>query len=281
MHNTNPNKMKITSVFNRFWDAYSTQNPSAKRIHDLFTGQGERVIHDHIALRTFNDPRMNIDVVAGIFTNNGYEQRGEYKFEVKRLFGRHYEHKTDPDAPKVFISELLLEKFSASLQDIVRERLDSLPDDAYNDPELVFRGSIWGKIPYAVYEELRHESEYAAWTLAYGYRANHFAIRVNDLKGFRDLKDVNAFVRKHGYLMNTSSGSDIYGSAEELLEQSATRAEIIPFEFSDGIHEIPACFYEFTKRYPDKMGKIYTGFIAANADKIFESTNFYSKDPGM
>jgi hypothetical protein len=278
---SNDLNMEITSIFNRFWEAYTTQNPSARRIFDLFTSEGEKVIHDHIALRTFNDPRMNIDVVARIFTDNGYEARGEYEFKAKKLLGRHYEHTSDPDAPKVFISELLLGEFSESLQEIIRERLNRLPDEAYNDPGLVFSGSLWGKIPYSVYQELRKESEYAAWTLTYGFRANHFAIKVNDLKGFSDLQQVNDFVKKHGYLMNTASGSEIYGTAADLLEQSATRAEIIPFEFSDGNHEVPACFYEFTKRYPDREGKIYSGFIAANADKIFESTNFYQKDPGM
>lgn len=273
--------MEIHSIFNRFWEAYSTQNPSAKRIYDLFTREGEKVVHDHIALRTFNDPRVNIDVVARVFTDNGYEARGTYEFKAKKLLGMHFEHQSDPDAPKVFISQLLLEGFSEFLRRTIMERLDSLPDETYRDPEMVFSGSLWGKIPFATYEALRRESEYAAWTLTYGYRANHFAIKVNELKGFRDLTQVNDFVKKHGYLMNTASGSEIYGTAEELLEQSATKAEIMPFRFADGIHEVPACFYEFTKRYPDKSGKLYSGFIAANADKIFESTDFYQKDGGM
>ncbi|MGB1300776.1 MAG: DUF1338 domain-containing protein, partial [Pseudoalteromonas tetraodonis] len=33
------------------------------------------------------------------------------------------------------------------------------------------------------------------------------------------------------------------------------------------------CFYEFAIRYPKPDGEIYTGFVAASADKIFESTN--------
>ncbi len=269
--------MKTEDIFNRFWLPYSTQNPSAKRIHDLFEEEGEKVVHDHIALRTFNDPRVNIDVVARIFTDNGYEAKGEYDFKAKKVFGRHFEHKTDPNAPKAFISELLLEQFSDDLQKIVREKLDSLPDETYKSPEMVYSGSLWGKIPFGVYEKLRQESEYAAWTLVYGYRANHFAIKVNELKNFESLQEVNAFVKKHGYLMNNASGSEIYGASEELLEQSATKAEIIPFGFSDGDFEIPSCFYEFTRRYADKDGKLYSGFKAANADKIFESTNYYRK----
>ncbi len=32
-------------------------------------------------------------------------------------------------------------------------------------------------------------------------------------------------------------------------------------------------FYEFAKRYPTANGKLYQGFVAASADKFFESTN--------
>jgi hypothetical protein len=45
-------------------------------------------------------------------------------------------------------------------------------------------------------------------------------------------------------------------------------------EFANGErHVIPTCYYEFARRYPDADGKIYEGFVAASADKIFESTN--------
>lgn len=269
--------MDTQEIFNRFWIPYSTQNPSAMQIHDLFTGLGEKVIHDHIALRTFNDPRVNMDVIAKVFTDNGYEERGQYEFKAKKLLGRHYEHKTDPNAPKVFVSELLLDQCSDYIQQTIREKLDAIDQKIYEDPLLVYQGSIWGKIPFEVYDTLRQESEYAAWTLVYGYRANHFAIKVNALKEFKTLQQVNQFIRDNGYLMNVVGGSEIYGTPSELLEQSSTKAEIIPFEFSDGVFEIPSCFYEFTLRYNDAEGKQYSGFIAANADKIFESTNFYMK----
>jgi hypothetical protein len=43
--------------------------------------------------------------------------------------------------------------------------------------------------------------------------------------------------------------------------------------FSDGVHRIPACYDEFARRYPDRDGPLYQGFIVASADKIFESTS--------
>jgi len=272
--------MQTAQIFDRFWKPYSTQNPNARKIYDLLTSEGENVIHDHIALRTFDDPRMNIDVISKIFTDNGYEAKGTYDFKKKKVFGRHFEHKTDPLAPKAFISELLLDQFSDYLKNTVRLYLDSLNEEDYQNPELVYKGSIWGKIPFETYNKLREESEYAAWLLVYGFRANHFAIKVNELKNFRSLQEINAFVKSHGYTMNTAAG-EIYGTPEELLEQSATKAEILPFGFTDGTFEIPSCFYEFTLRYNDEKGKQYSGFIAANADKIFESTNYYKKEADM
>jgi hypothetical protein len=272
--------METATIFERFWNSYSTENPSAKRIFDLFAAEGEKVVHDHIALRTFDDPRMNIDVIARVFTDNGYEARGDYEFKAKKLRGKHFEHKGDPMAPKVFISELLTDQFSDYLQTTISGYLNRLSDSAYADPDLVYGGSVWGKIPFATYNKLREESEYAAWLLVYGYRANHFAVKVNELKKFTSLQTVNEFVKGNGYRMNTVGG-EIYGTPVELLEQSATMAEIQPFEFTDGVHEIPSCFYEFTLRYNQPDGKQYPGFIAANADKIFESTNFYSKQAEM
>ena len=73
--------------------------------------------------------------------------------------------------------------------------------------------------------------------------------------------------------MNTSGG-EVKGSKEVCLEQSSTLANTIEVEFKDGKLNIPACYYEFAKRYALKDGNLYKGFVAASADKIFESTKY-------
>lgn len=73
------------------------------------------------------------------------------------------------------------------------------------------------------------------------------------------------------------AGGEIKGTPKELLEQSSIKAGIVKIDFSEGAFEIPGCYYEFARRYPDENGSIYSGFIAKSADKIFESTNFYKK----
>jgi len=65
----------------------------------------------------------------------------------------------------------------------------------------------------------------------------------------------------------------VKGSAEQLLEQSATRAAEVPVQFSDGELVIPACYVEFARRYPGPDGDRFEGFIAQSANRIFESTD--------
>ena len=87
---------------------------------------------------------------------------------------------------------------------------------------------------------------------------------------------MNNFLKENGFILN-SSGGEIKGTPDELLEQSSIIADKLPISFTEGIIEIPGCYYEFARRYPDKNGSLYGGFIAKSADKIFESTNYYTK----
>ncbi|NLN95311.1 MAG: DUF1338 domain-containing protein [Bacteroidales bacterium] len=263
-------------IFDRLWSDYITQNPEVKKVYDSFVAKGEEVLNDHIAFRTFDDPKVNIDVIARPFIKAGYEFRNSYVFEQKRLRARHFEHKTFRDAPRVFISELMTSDFSPYLQEKVNEIIAKIPDTIINNDELVFSGNVWGKPSYEVYQHLRDESEYAAWLYVYGFRANHFTVSINGLKNYDTIEKVNQFLKDNGFMLN-DSGGEIKGTPAELLEQSSTKAGILTVDFIEGKHDIPSCYYEFARRYPDADGKIYSGFIAKSADKIFESTDFYKK----
>jgi hypothetical protein len=267
---------KAQNIFDRLWADYTSMNPEVKKIYDLFEAEGERVLNDHIAFRTFNDPRVNINVFSKPFLDAGYEYRGEYTFEEKHLYARHFEHKTFEDAPRVFISELKSEDFSDQLQKTVRNIIDKIPKNLLQPEELIFSGNSWEIPSFEVYKQLRNESEYAAWVYIHGYRANHFTINVNALKKFDTLQKVNQFLKDNGFLLNDSAG-EIKGTPQELLEQSSTKSGIINLQFTEGELPVPSCYYEFAKRYPDKDGKLYLGFIAKSADKIFESTDYYEK----
>ena len=268
--------MNYQGIFDKLWIDYTTQNPSAKKVYDLFANEGETVENDHIAFRTFNLPEINIDVLAQVFLNNGYVARNEYRFEQKKLKAKHYEHIFDPSAPRVFISELLLEEFSEELQNTVFRWVNAIPSSILHSPDLIFSGNCSGLPSYPVYEKLRDESEYAGWLYVNGFCANHFTVSVNALKRYDSVQKVNEFLKTNGFFLN-DAGGEIQGTPAELLEQSSIKAGMNRYQFQEGSYEITGCYYEFAKRYPDQDGKLYSGFIAKSADKIFESTNFYKK----
>jgi hypothetical protein len=142
--------------------------------------------------------------------------------------------------------------------------------------ELIFSGSIFNPLSFDIYDKLRIESEYAAWFYVFGFRANHFTVSINSLKKYKNISDVNELLKSHGYLLN-SSGGEVKGTPEDLLQQSSTLADKVKVKFIEGTYEIPCCYYEFAQRYYDTTGKLYSGFVAKSADKIFESTNFLPK----
>lgn len=265
--------MKSEEIFKKLWAQYSDDNPSVAKIHQLFEDAGEEIVNDHVAFRTFDDPRVNIEVLAGPFLEAGYVKKGIYKFEAKNLIANHYELPGSMDSPRVFISELILEAFSDELQNEVKNQLDHLPDELLKSPELIFKGSLFNPLSYEVYKRLRRESEYAAWLYVYGYRANHFTVSVNKLKNFDGIASVNTFLKEQGFELN-SSGGEIKGNPAELLEQSSTLADQVEVSFSEGRYLIPSCYYEFAMRYKDKHGNLFSGFVPGSADKIFESTDF-------
>lgn len=259
-------------IFSPLWRNYTLQNPSAQAIHDLFTKENEAVVNDHIAFRTFDDARMNIQVLAKKFIKAGYEFVDEYKFEDKHLNAVHLEHPTE-EAPRVFISELILSEFSEEFQKIIKKRINSVGNAYYSDPDLIYKGSVWDKPSFETYQKLRAESEYGAWLYVHGFRANHFTVSINALKKYDTIEKVNQFIKDSGFPINTVGG-EIKGTPDKFLQQSSTLAEMIQMEFEEGTYEVPACFYEFAIRYPDSNGQLFSGFIAANANKIFDSTNF-------
>ncbi|MFZ4520430.1 MAG: DUF1338 domain-containing protein [Bacteroidales bacterium] len=268
--------MNYQDIFTRLWADYTRQNPSTNKIHDLFVSEGETVVNDHIAFRTFRHSTIGIDQLARVFLKNGYELKGDYHFEAKKLYAKHFEHCSDPEAPRVFISELLVEEFSQQLQKTVSDWIGHIPAALHESDDIIYAGNVSGIPSFQVYEALRTESEYAAWLYVNGFCANHFTVSVNRLHKYDTIEKVNMFLKSHGFLLN-DAGGEIQGTPGELLEQSSIRAGMVKFNFLDGTHEIPGCYYEFAKRYPDTDGNLYSGFIAKSADKIFESTNFYKK----
>lgn len=261
----------LNDLIQALWKDYSTINKQAHGIHQLLTKKGEKVINDHIAFRTFNFPKVNIEVLAQPFLKFGYVPKGEYEFPTKKLHARHYEH-PDVNQPRVFISELKVEAFSPFLQKTVKDLVQQVDEKKTKQPDFVVSGCPWKPVAYDTYLKLKEESEYAGWMAVFGFRANHFTVLFNTLKSFKDLPTLDQFIKDSGYQLNTSGG-EIKGTPKELLEQSSTMAHPVEVQFADKKATVPACYYEFARRYPKPDGKLFLGFIAESADKIFESTD--------
>jgi len=262
--------MNAEHILKKLWNQYTELNPQARVIHKLLEERGEKVLNDHVAFRTYRHPKLGIESLAKEFKKHGYVPKGEYHFEEKKLYAIHLEHK-DLNQPKIFISELLTEKFPKNIQDIINSLCEKVTAEQTNSPEFSVSGRPWD-IDYKTYQELLSVSEYAGWMSAFGFCANHFTVNVNALKTFKTLEELNTFLKSNGFSLN-ASGGEIKGGPSVFLEQSSTLAGKMKVKFKDGVHEIPSCYYEFAKRYHLPNGELYHGFVEKSADKIFESTD--------
>ena len=131
----------VNTLFDNLWQNYLSVTPSADKIHDLLgSTQKDDIINDHIALRTFNIEKVGLEKLAAHFLAIGYKECGEYHFEAKKLYAKHYEH-SDPTQPKVFISELLVEKCSPELQAIVTDMVAQIDESAVTADNFLYSGT--------------------------------------------------------------------------------------------------------------------------------------------
>ena len=260
----------LEDLFQRLWADYAAITPQAARIHELLRGRGEVIVNDHIALRTFDLPGLEIEVLDRAFVSAGYSPAQSYEFPEKKLHAYHYEH-PERSRPKIFISALRVDQLSDEAAGILEQLAAQVAPGADAHPTFAASGRHW-PIDRPTYERLARESEYAAWVAAFGLRANHFTVSVNHLTSFAGLADLNQFLIASGFALNDAGGA-IKGSPAELLEQSSTLADQIDLEMADGVHRVPSCYYEFARRYPGPDGALFQGFIPDSANRIFESTD--------
>jgi len=262
--------LTLDTLLDRLWQDYVKYNPHAQQVVDLLAGRGEAVRNDHIAFRTYDHSKVNLEALAQPFLDLGYTPGEDYDFPEKRLRARHFEP-PERDKPLIFISELKTGEFSSTLRDIVEKLVAQVSEELTQRADFPIAGRPWS-VSQVDYETLRKESEYAAWVAAMGYRANHFTVDVNALTTFESLQQLNEFLKENGFALN-DAGGEIKGSPEVYLEQSSTLAGEVTVEFTDGTAKVPGCYYEFAKRHKTSDGKLFTGFVAKSADRIFQSTD--------
>lgn len=262
--------MDRDAFFGRLWEDFVQIAPQAAALRDRLEGTGERVVNDHVAFRTLARPDLGIEALEGRLFGFGYRILADYAFPEKKLRARAY---VLPDAPRIFLSELLVDELSGGSRQILEALAAEARPRVPEGPELFWAGRLWEPIPFEDYEALAQESEYAAWLAALGLRPNHFTVSINALERLRSVEAVLDFVEAAGYRINTAGGR-VKGTPKELLEQGSTLADRVEVEFAGGERRlIPTCYYEFALRHRDGSGQLYEGFVPGSADKIFESTN--------
>ncbi|MFT6122511.1 MAG: hypothetical protein ACJAWS_000297 [Oleiphilaceae bacterium] len=272
----------LKNFYNELWQQYIKISPQALAIHHLFESEGESLVNDHVAFRTFSNSNISIDHLEQQVFSLGYHYLESYHFDAKKLDARCYVHPNFPT--KIFISELRWRELSTSAQTIINALISQIEVSTYTNPSPAVNantlkrlhlnvGRIWEMPTYKDYLSLLKESEYAAWLSVWGLRANHFTLFVNHLKKYPELSQVVGLLQDHGYDLN-SAGGLIKGSKSELLIQSSTMADQVCVLFPDADKQkVSTCYYEFAQRFKQKDGLLYQGFVPNSADKIFESTN--------
>lgn len=255
------------------------------------------IINDHIAFRTLGVPHLGIASLEKIFLAYGYVKRDHYRFDQKKIEAYWYAPPHDAEhLPRVFISQLMVNELTQDAQEIIHSYTHTIKTDPVDSLDLLdgvcvdqfLHHPLWAMPSWEDYDRLAQESEYASWVILNRYYLNHFTISVHDLPdGFNTIEKFNQFLISRGIILN-SSGGDIKKSADGLLIQSSTVAQLLDVEFplKDGgfcIKKIPGSYVEFAERkalpkYNHVMAthlkREYRrdGFEVGNADKIFEST---------
>ncbi len=257
--------------FLQLWENYVQIAPQAGCIHDLFTSQGERIVNDHVAFRTYDRYPLDIETLEPLLLGLGYRRHAPYEFPEKGLTAWSY-LPADPDDPRIFLSALRVATLSRQAQCVVEQLVAQVDATRVVSVEVFAAGRLWEMPAWETYRSLLTESEYAAWVAVMGIRPNHFTISVNALRRWGDVQEVVRVLKQNGFPIN-DAGGEIKGSPEALLEQASTLADRVNLEFADGDrHEVPSCYYEFARRYLDADGRLYQGFVASSADRLFEAT---------
>ncbi len=279
----------IETIFAGLMKNYLDKVEYARRVLTKLESLGESFQNDHVAFRTFGLPRIGIDSLEKVFLAIGYTKQDYMYFEAKKLNAYWY-RPPDLTLPKVFISELIVDKLSDDAQSLIRSYTDVLTEDPAGAVDFTEVDQVlsylhtypWRQPSYADYQQLLAESEYAAWVLTYGNELNHFTISVNALETIPNLQALNDLLEAEGIPLNDSGGK-IKGTPESGLMQSSTVANSADIAFSEGSHRIPYSYMEFAERFVEpqhadvplekrKPEHYFQGFIPKSADKIFEST---------
>lgn len=214
-----PNRLLKASLDN-ILSSYLACTPSARQVIDRVYTQGygqDQLFHDHFAFRTFGVPGLGLESLGSALEAFGYTRQDYYSFPRTHLLAAWYAPPRElyTTLPRMFVSQLQVEKLSPAAQAIIHSYTADLADSlSSSSPGSSSSGggnsssssfaatlSAWtaavtGVLPWRTpsredYLALLQESEYGAWVLVNGYRLNHTALSVHNIAGHSG--DIYAF----------------------------------------------------------------------------------------
>jgi len=297
----------LNQLLNRLWAQYKKRVVYAAQYEKMVEEHGGKALNDHIAFRTFNtevgSQPAGVAALARIFEPLGYQRKDCYVFTDKKLTAWHWQHKTNPNNPKIFISQLEVSQLSAEAQSIIAKAVSSAPDlvspddlrllvelgNGKNIHEKDAEGLVnhlvkffsrpWSPPLRMRVEEINKESQYAAWTLLHGNSVNHFTAYINE-QNVGEWPDIEATVtalRKAGVPMKDA----FEGEKGSKLRQSSTKAvmedcEVVDEDGKPGTLSWSYAYYELAERGnikgPDGIPTRFQAFLGEQATNLFEMT---------
>jgi hypothetical protein len=305
----------LEKLFAVLWEQYKKRVSYAAQYQSMVEKRGGKVQNDHVAFRTFHchtglsakasegKQPQGVEAIARIFEALGYRRKDFYPFEDKHLSAWHWEHVGEPKNPKLFISQLEVDRLSPATAAAIKKCVVGAPDIlSPGDKELLallaqgktldpksaealaanlarFFARPWNPPLRRMVEDVNKESQYAAWTLLHGNAVNHFTAYINEqkVKEWPDIETTVAALRTAGVPMK----DEFEGARGSKLRQSSTIAateECNVTENNGGPGKLTwsYAYYELAERGnvpgPDGKPMRFQGFLGAQATNLFEMT---------
>lgn len=297
----------LSQLLDLLWRQYQERVSYAAQYQRMVEERGGHLQNDHIAFRTFHCETgaqpQGVEAIARVFTALGYERKDNYLFADKHLNAWHYEHRTEPRNPKIFISQLEVDQLPPVTAEAIRKTVANTPDlltaadrDALAslargealsgdtaaglaERLAAFFSRPWGAPQRHVVEAVNKDSQYAAWTLLHGNSVNHFTAYINEQKvaEWPDIEATVAALDAAGVPMK----DELEGERGSKLRQSSTKAvmeecPVIEEDGSVGKLRWSYAYYELAERGdvpgPDGKPVRFQGFLGAQATHLFEMT---------
>ncbi|MES2520199.1 MAG: DUF1338 domain-containing protein [Bacteroidota bacterium] len=294
------------SLMDRLWEGYCKRVTYAKQYADMVLAQGGNVVNDHCAFRTFNTNTggqpAGIRAIEEVLEALGYVKISPYSFPSKHLNSFHYQHPTNINFPKFFVTQLEVKELSEEAQNLINEAVKDTPDLLAGEPrqllatlkqnkELIsaeadrlvdalvnFFARPWKPAKKETILALNNESQFASWTLLHGNSVNHFTAYINyqNVPAWGDIEQTMSILKEAGIPIKP----EIEGAKGSKLRQSSTQAidedcPVIDIDGSETTLRWSYAYYELAERgYLENDGQKvwFDGFLGEQATNLFEMT---------